>query len=740
MKHSKFLGKFQSRTGFLALLVICYWLKYLFVAYCDFNLGLANPLQHIIMWFSPLGMSIILISLGFYFSKPLASYIAMLALDFANTALLFANVLYYRQFTDFITVKTMANFSKVSQGLGKSSAALLAPSDILIWLDLIVIVILLAVKVIKIDQRSYGFSRTFAITSFGVFVLGLNVMVAECNRPRLLKNTFDRTYVVKYLGIDAFTVYDAIKNESSSTVTKNASTSELNKIINFTQQNYAPANSEYFGAEKGKNVIIIHLESFQQFLIGMKVNGKEVTPFLNSLYKNKHTLSYSNFYHQVGLGRTSDAENMLETSTYGISDGSLFTSLGSSNTFQAAPQILRVNSNYTSAVFHGNVGSFWNRNDVYKNMGYNYFFDKNYFSQESGDSSGYGLKDKLFFAESVKYLERMQQPFYAKFITVTNHTPFELATADQDPNFKTSSTSDATINNYFLTAHYLDQALKEFFTYLKKSGLYEKSMIVIYGDHYGLSNEEYTTLAPLIGKDPNDWSSYNTAQMQKVPFMIHASNLKGGIKSTLAGEIDVLPTILHLLGISSKQYVQFGTDMLSAKHKQIVVFRNGTVISPKYVLIGGKTSKGNVYDASGKLLTKLTKEQKAEVKKLAAYGKTSLAYSDTLNNKNLLRYYTPKGFSPVIPSDYNYSTNYQQMMDLIEQLGKQSTALISQKGDTSKLYKTDASELAKRQSEITQIPESVLSSSSSMNESMTASSSSSSRSSSSSKASSKKTK
>lgn len=101
---------------------------------------------------------------------------------------------------------------------------------------------------------------------------------------------------------------------------------------------------------------------------------------------------------------------MLETSTYGISDGSLFTSLGSSNTFQASPQILRANSNYTSAVFHGNVGSFWNRNDVYKNMGYNYFFDKNYFSQESGDSSGYGLKDKLFFAESVKYLERMQQP------------------------------------------------------------------------------------------------------------------------------------------------------------------------------------------------------------------------------------------------------------------------------------------------------------------------------------------
>ncbi|MGN1407926.1 LTA synthase family protein [Lactobacillus sp.] len=738
MKKKNVLSKVQTRTGFLALLVLTYWLKYLFVAYCDFNLGLGDPLQHIIMWLSPFGFSIILLSLGFYFSKPLVSYLAMLGIDIANTGLLFANVLYYRQFADFITVKTMANFSKVSQGLGKSSAALLEPSDLLIWLDLIVIIFLLIFKVIKIDQRSYGFSRTFAITSFGFFVLGLNLMVAEFSRPRLLKNTFDRTYVVKYLGIDAFTAYDGIKNESSTTVTKNATSSELNKILDFVQKNYAKPNSQYYGKEKGKNVIVIHLESFQQFLINLKVNGKEVTPFLNSLYKNKHTLSYSNFYHQVGLGRTSDAENMLETSTYGISDGSLFTSLGSTNTFQAAPQILRNNGGYTSAVFHGNVGSFWNRNDVYKNMGYNYFFDKNYFSQGDSDSSGYGLKDKLLFSESIKYLEKMQQPFYVKYITVTNHTPFELDEEDQDSDFKTSNTSDKTINNYFLTAHYLDQSLKEFFAYLKKSGLYQKSMIVIYGDHYGLSNDEYTTLAPLIGKDPSDWSSFNTAQMQKVPFMIHASNLKGAIKDTLAGEIDVLPTLLHLLGINNSQYVQFGTDILSSEHKQIVVFRNGTVITPTYTLIGGKTTKGNVYNSkTGEALTSLTAKQKEAVTKISLYAKQSLALSDTLNSKNLLRYYTPKGFTPVTPS-FDYSNNYQQMMDMIASLGNESTALYSQKGSTTRLYKTDAKELVGRQSEITKVPESVLNASTSSSSGSSSSSASSSSSSSASSASSSK--
>lgn len=712
MKAKNFFQKINTKSGFLTLLVICYWIKYLFVAYFDFNLGLSNPLQHIIMWTNPFGTSIILISLGCYFTKPVVSYVAMLLLDFANSALLFANVLYYRQFTDFITVKTMANISKVSQGLGKSSAALLQPSDILIWIDLVVIIFLLIFKVIKIDKKSYSFSNNFAITSFGVFMLMFNLMVSECNRPRLLKNTFDRTYVVKYLGIDTYTVYDALKNESTDTNSKNANAQELNKILQFVNSNYAKPNSNYFGIEKNKNVIIIHLESFQQFLINLKVNGKEVTPFLNSLYKDKHTLSYSNFFHQVGLGRTSDAENMLETSTYGISDGSLFTSLGSNNTFQAAPQILR-QSGYTSAVFHGNVGSFWNRNDVYKNLGYNYFFDANYFSNGPQDSSGYGLKDKLLFSESVKYLEKMQQPFYTKFITVTNHTPFELSDDDSDPNFKSTNTIDATINNYFKTAHYLDQSVKEFFTYLKKSGLYDKSMIVIYGDHYGLSNDEYTTLAPIIGKNPNDWSSYNTAQMQRVPFMIHATNIKGGIQSQYAGEIDVLPTLLHLLGVNTKGYVQFGTDLLSSQHKQWIVFRNGTIITPKYTIIGAKGIQGSVYDTkTGKLIKQFTDQQKSEIAKIATYGKKSLIYSDTLNTKNLLRYYTPIGFVPDTPSQFNYSTNYQQMMKLINELGKNSTALYSQKGSTTKLYSTDAKELINRRSEIDKIPENILNNSS----------------------------
>lgn len=708
MKKKKIIAFIQTRPGFLTLLVLCFWIKYIFAAYFDFNLGLSDPYQHIIMWLSPIGTAIILISIGFYFPKPLVSYIAMLVMDFANTALLFANIIYYRQFTDFLTIKTMTNAGKVSQGLGKSTVALLHPSDIIIWIDLIIIITLLIIHKIKIDQKSYGLSMPFAITSIGALLTTLNIFLAETSRPRLLRNTFDRSYVVKYLGVDTFAAYDGIKSAQNGQVTRNANASDLNNILNFTKQNYAAPSSSYFGIEKNRNVIVIHLESFQQFLINLKVNGKEVTPFLNSLYKNKHTISFSNFYHQVGLGRTSDAENMLETGTYGISDGSLFTSLGSENTFQAAPQILRQDG-YTSAVFHGNVGTFWNRNDVYKNMGYNYFFDKNYYSTQPKDASGYGLKDKLFFAESIKYLEQMQQPFYTKFITVTNHIPFNLDKEDQDPNFKTTNTTDQTINNYFVTAHYLDEAIYEFFNYLKSSGLYKNTMVVIYGDHYGLSNSENETLAPVIGESSDTWNTYNNVQMQRVPFMIYANNLKGQINHEVGGEIDALPTLLHLLGVNTKDYVQFGNDLLSPHRQNWVVFRNGTIVSSKYVIVGAKGIKGTVYDRkNGKQIINFTPQEKKEIAELAKKGKDSLHYSDLLNNHNLLRFYTPKGFIPVDPDQFNYSENYQRMITIRQQLRGHSTSLYSRHhGSTTGLYRTSAPELKGRQEEIDRVSEEV---------------------------------
>lgn len=681
----------NTRIGFFALLVFLFWIKTLIAYFTDFKLGAQGLVQYLIVLINPLGTTLLLFGLAFYFKRSRFFYPVLMGIDIANTLLLYLNVIYYREFTDFMTIATMTGYSKVNQGLSGSSLALTNLHDVFYWLDIVVILLLMLFRKIKFDPRAFSHRLAFAFTSVSLVVCGLNLMVAEMDRPQLLGRTFDRVYIVKYLGLDAFTGYDLVKSEHVSQMRKSATKSQLKTVEKFTKEHYAAPNKKLFGIAKGRNVIVIHLESFQQFLIDKKINGQEVTPFLNSLYHGQDTYAFSNFFNQVGQGKTSDAENMLETSTYGLSQGSLFATLGNDNTFQAAPAILKQRAGYTSAVFHGNVASFWNRNNVYKNLGYQYFFDASYFDTSGDKATGYGLKDKLLFADSIKYLQHLQQPFYVKYLTVTNHFPFDLDDEDKDSNFTTTNTGSSTVDNYFVTAHYLDQSLQEFFSYLDKTGLAKKSIIMIYGDHYGISNSENKNLASVLGKNADDWTDFDNVQMQRVPlmFVIPGSGGHGGIYSTYGGEIDVLPTLLHLLGISTKRYIQFGTDLFSSQHDQVVALRNQDFVTPKYTSISGK-----IYLNSTGKLAKLTKQEKKQLRADQKKVSEELALSDSLNEKNLLRFYHPKGFKTVNPKDYNYANGLQKEKKIEKSKGIQSTSIFSKNNDktTTDSYSTNAPE------------------------------------------------
>ena len=678
----------NTRIGFFALLVFLFWIKTLIAYFTDFKLGAQGLVQYLIVLINPLGTTLLLFGLAFYFKRSRFFYPVLMGIDIANTLLLYLNVIYYREFTDFMTIATMTGYSKVNQGLSGSSLALTNLHDVFYWLDIVVILLLMLFRKIKFDPRAFSHRLAFAFTSVSLVVCGLNLMVAEMDRPQLLGRTFDRVYIVKYLGLDAFTGYDLVKSEHVSQMRKSATKSQLKTVEKFTKEHYAAPNKKLFGIAKGRNVIVIHLESFQQFLIDKKINGQEVTPFLNSLYHGQDTYAFSNFFNQVGQGKTSDAENMLETSTYGLSQGSLFATLGNDNTFQAAPAILKQRAGYTSAVFHGNVASFWNRNNVYKNLGYQYFFDASYFDTSGDKATGYGLKDKLLFADSIKYLQHLQQPFYVKYLTVTNHFPFDLDDEDKDSNFTTTNTGSSTVDNYFVTAHYLDQSLQEFFSYLDKTGLAKKSIIMIYGDHYGISNNHKAAIAQILGKKSVD--NYDLAMFQKVPFMINMEGLKGGVNHTYGGEIDVLPTIEDLLGISSNKYVQFGQDLLSPERNQIVPFRNGDWVTPKYTKYNGDY----YHTATGKQIKNPTAKEQKQFDKIQKYVTTELGLADKVMNGDLIRFYNLPGFKKVNKKDYTYNMK-KSLKNLKKDQKKHKTSVKAENNNQSTYddYSTDAPEL-----------------------------------------------
>ncbi|KRL37132.1 LTA synthase family protein [Liquorilactobacillus uvarum] len=678
----KIRNALNNRSVFFVFLIAVFWLKTYITYQTKFNLGVSDGMQQALLILNPIPVGLLLLGVALYF-RGRKSYWIMMIIDLIQSMWLFANVLYYREFSDFLSLGIIKSSGSVSNNLGLSIMEIIHPSDFLIFFDFIVISLLLIFKIIKVDNRKIKFRTAGLISVAAVVLFGINLSLAEKNRPQLLTRTFDNNYIVKYLGINFYAGYNAYQTYKESSTRANASSSDLKSVLNFMKTNRTSPNISYYGKAKGKNVFIFHLESFQQFLINYKVDGKEVTPNINKFYSDSSTLSFDNFFNQVGQGKTSDAETMLENSLFGLPSGSVMTSYGTSNTFQAMPAILSQRG-YSTAAMHGDVGSFWNRDNTYKSWGYQYFFNDNYFKEKTNYSVGYGLKDKIFLKQSVQYLEQLPQPFYAKIITVTNHYPYELDKMNQ--TISKTNTGDQTVDGYVQTAHYLDQAFGEFINYLKKSGLYNNSMIVVYGDHYGISNNHKKAISQLLGK--KSVTSYDLAMFQKVPFMIHMPGLKGGVNHTYGGEIDVMPTLLDLLGIKNNDTIQLGNDLLASNRNQTVAFRDGDFVSPSFSKIGSK-----VYDNTGKEISNLTKKQKQEVSSQQERTDKVLSLSDKIVTGDLLRFYTPANFKKVNKSDYSYK--YSDGMKKLKEAQKKKKSLIEQNGgkSTTDLFSTDAPEL-----------------------------------------------
>lgn len=691
--------------------------------HADFSLDLGNPYQVFLSLINPIPIGLLLLGIGLYIKKTKPFYIVTWIIYAIINILLIANSIYYREFSDFITVSAMLASSKVSAGLGDSALNLLRVWDIFYILDFLLLLIYFIWKKVKkldafkLDTRPFNKRASFAITALSALTFSINLFLAEIDRPELLTRGFSNTYVVRALGLPAFTVYSGNQTYQAQKERNQATAEELVQVKEYVSEHYAAPNEKYFGIAEGRNVFMIHLESFQQFLIDYKLqmDGQEyeVTPFINSLYHSNSTIAFSNFFHQVKAGKTSDAETLMENSLFGLNSGSFMVNYGGENTQFAAPNILAQNGGYTSAVFHGNVGSFWNRNNAYKQWGYDYFFDSSYFSeQDDTNSFQYGLNDKYMFADSIKYLEHMQQPSYTKFITVSNHYPYtSLKGEAEEEGFPLAQTDDETINGYFATANYLDAALKSFFEYLKATGLYDNSIFVLYGDHYGISNSRNTSLASLLGKDSETWTEYDNAMLQRVPYMIHIPGYtEGFISDTFGGEVDSLPTLLHILGIDTSNYVQLGQDLLSPDNQQTVAFRtSGTYVTPEYTSYSGRL----YYTQTGLELTNPDEETLEKTKEIRAAVSKQLSVSDQVQTGDLLRFDTDNGLKTVDTTAISYTKSLSAMKAIEKELGSESTSLFSKSGNKStvdlfqapsylQLHESDSTESSDNKTETSQ--------------------------------------
>jgi lipoteichoic acid synthase len=490
--------------------------------------------------------------------------------------------------------------------LGSSITELIQPVDILMFVDIAILIWLSRRPVFRKQEKLMRKEKT-AYYLMVAAVFFFNLGLAETERPQLLTRTFDREMLVKNIGVYNFHIYDSLLQSKTSAQRALADSNNLVEIQNYLNANKKEPSKEMNGIAKGRNVIIVSMESFQNFI--------------------KQSYYFDNFYHQTGQGKTSDSEFLLENSLYPLGRGSVFFT-NANNEYNATPEILKDYGYYT-AVFHANNRTFWNRDVMYNSLGYDRFFDVRDYNVTEENSVGWGLKDIDFFKQSVQLLKNVPQPFYTKYITLTNHFPFELG--EEDKLIDEFDSEDGVVNRYFTTVRYTDKALKVFIEDLKKAGLYENSIIILYGDHYGISENHNKAMAQFLGKE--EITPLDTIQLQKVPLIIHipgVTDKNPKVFHQVAGQIDLKPTILNLLGIDTKNDIEFGTDIFSKDRIPFAVLRDGSFITDQYVY-----TRGICYDKS----TGEAVEDKNACEPYMEKAKNELDYSDEIIYGDLLRFF-----------------------------------------------------------------------------------------------------
>ncbi|WP_221565557.1 LTA synthase family protein [Alkalihalobacillus sp. TS-13] len=611
-----------SKYQIIIITGVLLWLKSYLVYKISFDLKIENTVQEIILLINPLSSVVFIMAIALFFSGK-ARNIAILFLNLIASFILFANMIYYRFFNDFITIPVLFQTSNMGD-LGSSITSLIYPYDLLLFADIIILAVYMKMR--KLEAPKMSSKKIGLVFASSLIIFIVNVGIAETERPQLLTRSFDREMLIKNIGAYNYHAYDAIIQSKAKAQRALADGSEIADIENYVKADYKSPDPEMFGAAKDKNVVVITLESMQNFVIDNNLEGKEITPFLNELKKDEDTYYFPNFYHQTGQGKTSDSEFLLDNSMYPLPSGAVFFT-HSQNEYQATPELLK-EEGYHTANFHANNKSFWNRDIMYNSLGYDEFYSASKYDIKPEESVGWGMKDEFFFQQSVDHMKELPEPYYTKFITLTNHFPFTL---EQEDEFIPEWTSnDGTVNRYFTTVRYTDEAVKMFFDSLKNEGLYEDTVFVLYGDHYGISENHNKAMGEYLGKEITPFES---TQLQRVPMYIHIPGDGNGKEmDTVGGQVDLRPTIMHLLGKDTKNTIQFGSDLFSKERQDFTVLRDGSFITKDHVY-----TDNTCYDKeTGEKVEKTACEPYMEK------AKKELDYSDRIIYGDLLRFFDPK--------------------------------------------------------------------------------------------------
>ncbi|MCA1021134.1 LTA synthase family protein [Halobacillus litoralis] len=473
-------------------------------------------------------------------------------------SLLFIGMLIYERY--FGTVPTYYDLSQLNQvgSVNESMWLLVNGTDFLFLADLL----LLAVIGIVGRKWTYPAKQTsnFAMSVFLIAGLVIAIFNFQMNKGEPI---LDSALFAKENGLftTQFVQYyqDQTNSEKAFAFSGEDQNVTQQKIEELKGNSYTPMSGhEHFGVAEDRNLIVVQIESLQDFVIGESIAGQEITPNINEWLKE--SMYFTDVYQQIGSGNTSDAEFLMNTSLYPLGKKATTDQVDGME-LPSLPRMLDEQS-YHTVTMHADEVEYWNRDELYPALGFDDYYDDKFYGEK--DMVGFGPSDGWFYHRSMGAIDEINEEydkFYAHVLSLTSHTPFEMP--DDKEGLDLPSDYEGTLTgNYLQSVHYADKALGEFFQDLKDRGLWEESVIALYGDHSGLhgkllESEDQDLLADFLGE------RYSLLNRFNIPFIVGVPGEKDltGTNDHTGGQIDMMPTLLNLLGVEPES-LYFGHNLL----------------------------------------------------------------------------------------------------------------------------------------------------------------------------------
>lgn len=486
-----------------------------------------------------------------------AQIVVMALLD----VLLVANLMYFRTYYSAIPASSYLEAGNLADF--KASV-----TDSLRWADIVLPLITIATAVIAFRYKTTKRQPLTAVlkwwaaplAGFALLLTGVNLCKGGFHKS--LRSVRQSAYLCS-ADAPIFSVfgciwYDITDAAEPITPEKQA---EIERWL-ASQPKHQPADSV---TEKRSNLLIVFAESLESWVLEKEVDGKEITPCLNRLLKEKSTLYAPNVLTQVKGGRSIDAQLMICSGLLPLMSGT-YSSLYYDNTFYTLQKAMRGLKHSRSYLLTIDKVSTWNQGAVARSFGTDTIISYHDFKMTEAFGTHKRIGDASFFQQCREKIERGEvwkpgESVYMQFVTYSGHAPFKLPDHLRTITFPASIPEKAA--NYMTTAHYTDKAIGDFVAYLKTLPQYKETIVVIVGDHEGLASYRQE----LVG---NPACRGLVSDKQLTPFIVLNSPV-GMRYDKFMGQIDIYPTLLNLMQLDAYRWHGLGQSILDPRKQGVAV-------------------------------------------------------------------------------------------------------------------------------------------------------------------------